>query len=137
MLHQIQDDESDGVVDPEAATGHGHLYPYAYYLTQIIAFSQQIYGVDEESEARLAAAIKAITNDQVHLSLHRQVLSPTRSMMMALVTGRRGFVVRWGNVVYGCLQVKYVASSNDQLALPIEQCERLSPSVMRDAFFIL
>lgn len=110
----------------DVATIHTHQQPYAYYLTQIIAFSQQFYGVDEDVEALLAAEIKAITDDQAHLYLHRQHISPTLPIMIATVPGRRGFLVRWGDVAYGSLQVSYIAGSTDLLTIPIDQCERLA-----------
>jgi DNA-binding CsgD family transcriptional regulator len=126
MSQKNPDDEKETVVHSDVATVGKQQHPYVYYLTQIIAFSQQLYGVDEDIEARLAEEIKAITNDQVHLYLHRQFVSPELPIMVALVTGRRGFLVRWGDVIYGSLQVSYVDGSNDRLAIPIDQCERLA-----------
>jgi DNA-binding CsgD family transcriptional regulator len=126
MSQKTPDNEKDVLVHPYVPTEDRQQHPYAYYLAQIIAFSQRLYGVDENIEARLAEEISAITNDQAHLYLHRQVVSPMMPIMIAAVGGRRGFLVRWGDVVYGSLQVCYVAGSNDQLAISIDQCERLA-----------
>jgi DNA-binding CsgD family transcriptional regulator len=126
MSQKTSDDEKDVVIPSNVSAVNRQQHSYPYYLTQIIAFSQRLYGVDEDIEARLAEEISAITNDQAHLCLHRQLISPTLPIMIASVTGRRGFLVRCGDVVYGSLQVSYIAGSNDQLAMPIDQCERLA-----------
>jgi DNA-binding CsgD family transcriptional regulator len=98
---------------------------YLQYLMHIIAFTQQFYGVDEDVETRLAEEIKTITSDKAHLYFYRQLAS-SPSVMMPVVNGRRGFLVRWSDIIYGSLQVSYVKGSNDQLAIPIDKSERLA-----------
>jgi DNA-binding CsgD family transcriptional regulator len=126
MLRDAQNGEKYTTNHADSAAPAIQKASYVQYLTHIIAFSQQLYGADEEIEAQLAAEIKAITSDQAHLYFHRQFVSPTVPIMMASVTRRRGFLVRWGEVIYGSLQVSYIEGFNDQLTISIDQCERLA-----------
>ncbi|HLZ61737.1 MAG TPA: helix-turn-helix transcriptional regulator [Ktedonosporobacter sp.] len=110
--------------DPSFLNGNGEYGVYASYLAQIIECSQQLYGVNDDIEAHLANTIASMTHDRAQLYLHRQSISST--IMMPLIPGRRGFLVRWGEVVYGSLQVSWPDRSYDQFVLPAALCERLA-----------
>jgi DNA-binding CsgD family transcriptional regulator len=116
--------EQQQSIDPSSLNGYTSYSAYACYLAQLIACSQQIWEVGDERETQLAQGIASMTHEQVHLYLHQQSLSST--IMMPLISGRRGFLVHWDDVVYGSLQVIWPDGSPDQPVLPAALCERLA-----------
>ena len=97
---------------------------YTYYLAQIIDCIQQFFDSDEYTEEQIAAEIAMRTQDHIQLYLLRQ--STSSRVMISYVTGRRGFLVRWGDEIYGSLQVKLIGEAQDQHILPVVFCERLA-----------
>jgi DNA-binding CsgD family transcriptional regulator len=97
---------------------------YAYYLVQIVDCFQRFYGNADYSEAQIASEISTATQD--HFQLHFLRQSPLSSVTIPYIAGRRGFLVRWGNEIYGSLQVKLIDEFSDQYILPIPLCERLA-----------
>lgn len=97
---------------------------YASYLAQIIDCCQQLCGEHGDIEAQLAHGIASITGEQIYLYLHRQSTSST--IMVPLIPRRRGFLVHWGETVYGSLQVSWSDRSQEQPALSVTLCERLA-----------
>jgi DNA-binding CsgD family transcriptional regulator len=110
--------------DPSLLNNNDQYSIYTHYLAEIIDWSQQCYGTLDNIEAQLAKDIASMTHEQMCLYLHRQSASST--IMIPLISGRRGFLVQWGDVVYGSLQVSCSGSSDDQLILPAALCERLA-----------
>jgi DNA-binding CsgD family transcriptional regulator len=110
--------------DPSLLKNNDQYSIYTHYLAQIIDWSQQCYGTVENIEAQLAKDIVSMTHEQMCLYLHPQSISST--IMMPLIPGRRGFLVQWGEIVYGSLQVSCSDGSDEQLILPVALCERLA-----------
>jgi DNA-binding CsgD family transcriptional regulator len=97
---------------------------YAYYLTQLIDCFQGFYGSGTYSEAHLASQIATATQD--HLQLHFRRQSALSSVVIPYIAGRRGFLVRWSDEIYGSLQVKCTGVSADLPSLPNALYERLA-----------
>src|SRR5712691_11396228 len=94
---------------------------YTSYLAHIIDCSQRLYGVPAEPGEEFMREIAKVTDDTIHLYLHRQPLSS--EIMMPYVQGRRGFVIGWDTIIYGSLQVK---QDEREHILPVQLCERLA-----------
>ncbi|HZR39858.1 MAG TPA: LuxR C-terminal-related transcriptional regulator [Ktedonobacteraceae bacterium] len=110
--------------DPSLSNDSSQYGVYAYYLAQIISCCQQVYGTHDNIESQLASSIASMTGEQMSLHLHRQSISST--IMMPLMPGHRGFLVYWGEVVYGSLQVNWPERSHEQPVLSAALCERLA-----------
>src|SRR2546423_3789457 len=110
--------------DPSLLKNRDQYSIYTHYPAQIIDWSQQSYGTLDNIEAQLAKGIASMSHEQMCLYLHRQSISST--IMMPLIPGMRGFLVQWGDMVYGSLQMSCSDGSDDQLILPIALCERLA-----------
>jgi DNA-binding CsgD family transcriptional regulator len=90
----------------------------------IINCLQRFDGSEENIEEQIAAEISQATQDHIQLHFHRQsALSP---VVIPYVAGRRGFLVRWGDKIYGSLQIRLIGELRDQHVLPIPLCERLA-----------
>jgi len=99
-------------------------HTYTCYLAHIIACIQHFYDNAEYSEAEIAAEIAARTQD--HMQIHFSRQSASSQVMIPYVTGRRAFLVYWGDEIFGSLQVKLIGEFNDQHILPVPLCERLA-----------
>src|SRR5689334_24833975 len=97
---------------------------YTRYLSHIIDYSQQCYELVEYFEDDFVQKIADITENYITLYLHRQ--STSSVVMLPYVPGRQGFVVCWGNTVYGSLQVKICEDGPQEYILPHHLCERLA-----------
>jgi DNA-binding CsgD family transcriptional regulator len=109
---------------PHHSTFSTEYHSYAFYLARIINSIQQFYDRGQYNEAQIATEIAIATEDHIHLHFLRQ--SPASAVMLPYVSGRRSFLVRWGEEIYGSLQVKLIEDGYDQHILPISLCERLA-----------
>lgn len=98
-------------------------HTYTCYLAHIIACIQWFYDHIEYSEAQIAAEIAIGTQDHIHLHFLRQ---STLAPVQPYVVGRRGFLVYWGDEIFGSLQIKLIGESHDHHILPVPLCERLA-----------
>lgn len=109
---------------PHSASTSAEYSTYACYLACIVNCVQRLYGSEENIEAQIAAEIAVASQDHIQFHFHRQ--SALSSVMIPYVAGRRGFLVRWGDEIYGSLQIKFIEGSYNQYVLPIPLCERLA-----------
>jgi DNA-binding CsgD family transcriptional regulator len=114
---------TDILYHPGVTPHHSH-FTYAQCLETIIECSQRSYTLKDNGSLILAEELAKATNDVIQLHLHKQAFSP--SLMIPWVANRRGFLMRWNDVVFGSLQILLVDRARDQLPLPFIQCERLA-----------
>ncbi len=108
---------------PEVSSTLTHI-TYAQCLETIIACSQRPYTINDDRSLALAVELAKITDDRIQLHPCRQIFSP--ALTIPCIAGRRGFLMRWNDVVYGSLQVLLRDQESYYLPLPFVQCERLA-----------
>ena len=111
-------------VFPHSASASAEYCTYACYLVCIVDCIQRFYGGEEDIEAQLAAEISIASQD--HIQFHSLRQSTLSSVIIPHVAGRRGFLVQWGDEIYGSLQIKFIEDAYNQHVLPIPLCERLA-----------
>lgn len=121
---RVMSGEKQPFSEPSLLNDNDQYTIYTHYLAQVIDWSQQCYGTLDNIEAQLAKDIASMTHEQMLLYLHRQ--SASSAIVIPWLSGRRGFLVQWGDVIYGSLQVSCSDSSCDQLILSAVLCERLA-----------
>jgi DNA-binding CsgD family transcriptional regulator len=96
---------------------------YTYYLTNLIAWSQHIYGAEVHLAQQLAAEIATISQNTIQFHLHQQRTAD--EAMVPYIANRRAFLVIWKEKIYGSLQC-IVKEEHSDIVLPPALCERLA-----------